>query len=94
MFRDPKNRTKENLTTTSYYDAVNFARRLKVPGIYSWGFNDETCPPTSLYASYNVITAPRSLLLGLEMGHANSAEQNERLNGWIVKFLREGKLSR
>lgn len=91
MFRDQKNRTKENLTTTSYYDAVNFARRLKVPGIYSWGFNDETCPPTSMYASFNVIAAPKTLLLGLEMGHANSAEQNERLNTWIERFLKEGK---
>ncbi|MDI1240488.1 MAG: acetylxylan esterase [bacterium] len=91
MFRDVKNRTKENLETASYYDTVNFSRRLKVPGIYSWGFNDETCPPTSMYASYNVITAPKTLLLGLEMGHANSVEQNDRLNTWIEKFLKEGK---
>ena len=91
MYRDVKNRTKENLNTTSYYDAVNFARRLKVPGIYSWGFNDETCPPTSMYASYNVITSPKSLLLGLEMGHSNSAEQNETLNRWIERALKEGR---
>jgi cephalosporin-C deacetylase len=91
MFRDEKNRVKENLATASYYDAVNFARRLKIPGLYSWGFNDETCPPTSMYASYNVITAPKSLLLGLEMGHANSAEQTERLNSWIEKFLKEAR---
>ncbi|MEQ1761507.1 MAG: acetylxylan esterase [Pyrinomonadaceae bacterium] len=91
MFRDAKNRSKENLETAAYYDAVNFARRLKIPGIYSWGFNDETCPPTSTYAAYNSITAPKTLLLGLEMGHANSAEQNDRLNTWIEKFLKEGK---
>lgn len=91
MFRDVKNRTKENLETASYYDTVNFARRLKVPGIYSWGFNDETCPPTSMFAVYNTITSPKSLLLGLEMGHANSVEQNDRLNLWIEKFLKEGK---
>jgi cephalosporin-C deacetylase len=91
MFRDEKNRAKENLATASYFDAVNFARRLKIPGLYSWGFNDETCPPTSMYASYNVITAPKTLLLGLEMGHSNSAEQNERLNSWIERSLKEGK---
>ncbi len=88
MFRDVKTRTKENLTTSSYFDAVNFARRLKVPGIYSWGFNDEVCPPTSMFASYNVITSPKTLLLGLEMGHANSPEQGERLNEWIVNALK------
>lgn len=91
-FRDPKMRTKEKLETTAYYDTVNFARRLKVPGIYSWGFNDETVPPTSSFAAYNVITAPKTLLLGLEMGHANSPEQNDQLNDWIEKLLKEGKV--
>lgn len=90
-FRDTKMRTKEKLETASYYDVVNFARRLKVPGIYSWGFNDETCPPTSIYASYNTITSPKSVVLGLEMGHANSAEQTSRINDWIEKFLKTGK---
>lgn len=91
FFKDTKYRTKERLETAAYYDTVNFARRLKVPGIYSWGFNDETCPPTSMYATYNVITSPRSLLLGLELGHANSAEQGEAINNWLEKFLKEGK---
>jgi cephalosporin-C deacetylase len=90
-FRDAANRTKEKLETAAYYDAVNFARRLKVPGIYSWGFNDEVVPPTSSFAAYNTITAPKKLLLGLEMGHANSEEQARRINDWIEKFLKEGK---
>lgn len=90
-FRDTKMRTKEKLETAAYYDTVNFARRLKVPGIYTWGFNDEVCPPTSTYAAYNVITAPKSLVLGLEMGHASSPEQTARINGWIETLLKEGK---
>ncbi len=90
-YRDAKNRTKEKLETLSYYDTVNFAKRLKIPGIYSWGFNDEVVPPTSVYAAYNVIAAPKTLLLGLEMGHANSVEQTDRINNWIEKFLKEGK---
>jgi len=61
--------TGPKLRTTSYYDVVNFARRLKVPGHYSWGYNDTICPPTSMYAAYNVITAPKKLLLALETGH-------------------------
>lgn len=89
-FKDAANRTKEKLDTASYYDTANFAKRVKVPGIYSWGFNDEVVPPTSSYAGYNVITAPKTLLLGLEMGHANSAEQGERLNDWIENILKEG----
>ena len=90
-FRDVKMRTKEKLETASYYDVVNFARRLKIPGIYTWGYNDETCPPTSTFSAYNIITAPKRLMLGLEMGHASSPEQTERITGWIETFLAEGK---
>jgi|CXWL01.1.fsa_nt_gi cephalosporin-C deacetylase-like acetyl esterase len=90
-FRDEKMRTKEKLETATYYDVVNFARRIKVPGIYSWGFNDEVVPPTSMYAAYNVISAPKTLIVGLEMGHANSPEQGERLNKWIETGLRDGQ---
>lgn len=90
-FKDTANQTKEKIDTVAYYDVVIFAKRLKVPGIYSWGFNDEVCPPTSMYAAYNGITAPKTLLLGLEMGHGNSAEQTERLNLWIENLLKEGK---
>jgi cephalosporin-C deacetylase-like acetyl esterase len=88
-FKDPKMRTKEKLETASYYDTVNFARRLQVAGIYSWGFNDEVVPVTSSYAAYNVITAPKTLLLGLEMGHSNSPEQGERLNDWLERSLKK-----
>lgn len=90
-FKDPAMRTKEKLETAAYYDAVNFARRVKVPGIYTWGFNDEVVPPTSMYASYNQITAPKKLILAIETGHATTPEQAERLSNWIEKFLKEGK---
>ena len=73
------------------YDVVNFARRVKVPGLYSWGYNDETCPPTSMYASYNMIGAPKQLLLALETGHNNVPEQTEKVNRWIENFLKTGK---
>lgn len=85
----PVNNTKEKIETAQYYDVVNFARLLKVPGIYSWGFNDETCPPTSMYAAYNVITAPKSLYLSLETGHWTYPEQTEMLNNWLIERLRK-----
>jgi cephalosporin-C deacetylase-like acetyl esterase len=82
------NNTAAKITTAGYYDVVNFARNLKVPGMYSWGFNDETCPPTSMYAAYNVITAPKELFLALETGHWTYPEQTEKLTGWLVAKLK------
>lgn len=81
------NNTKAKLDAFSYYDVVNFARQLKVPGLYSWGFNDEVCPPTSMYAAYNVITAPKELYLALETGHWTYPEQREKVNAWLVEKL-------
>ena len=37
--------TEAQLQTATYYDVVNFARRLKIAGWFSWGYNDEVCPP-------------------------------------------------
>ncbi len=79
--------SKEAIETTKYYDVVNFARLLKIPGHYSWGFNDETCPPTSTYSAYNVITAPKSLLLALETGHWTYPEQTKQSNDWLFEKL-------
>ena len=81
------NNTKEKINTAGYYDVVNFARQLKVPGIYTLGFNDETCPPTSMFAAYNVIGAPKELFIVPETGHWTFPEQREKLNGWIINKL-------
>jgi cephalosporin-C deacetylase-like acetyl esterase len=76
------------LETLGYYDVVNFARRVRVPGYYTWGFNDLTCPPTSMYSAYNVITAPKELHIFQETGHWTFPEESEELNNWLVKKLK------
>jgi len=75
------------IETARYYDTVNFARRVKVPGYYSWGYNDDVCGPTSTYSAYNVITAPKTLGVTLELAHSYTPEQWEATNNWIVNFL-------
>ena len=82
------NNTKEKINTAGYYDVVNFAKQLKVPGFYTMGFNDETCPPTSMYAAYNVITAPKELYIAQETGHWTYPEQSEKLTNWLMNKLK------
>ncbi|MCE6990094.1 acetylxylan esterase [Dyadobacter sp. CY323] len=81
------NNTKDKLATVGYYDVVNFARRVKVPGFYIWGFNDETCPPTSMYSAYNVTTAPKELKLYLDTGHWTYQEERDVMNNWLIEKL-------
>ena len=77
----------EKMETMRYYDAVNFARLVKIPGIYTWGFNDNTVPPTSSYAAYNEISAPRELFLAPETGHFRLPWQTDRIDAWILQRL-------
>lgn len=76
------------IETLGYYDVVNFARRVTVTGFYTWGYNDLTCPPTSTYSAYNVITAPKELQIFQETGHWTFPEQMEIVNNWLVKKLK------
>jgi len=79
---------KENVNTLSYYDVVNFAKRLKISGFYSWGYNDIICPPTSMYSAYNVINAPKKLSLYYELGHWLSPEQKKESTEWMLSQLK------
>jgi cephalosporin-C deacetylase-like acetyl esterase len=79
--------TAIRLATAQYYDVVNFAKQLKVPGFYSFGFNDMTCSPTSTYSAYNVIDAPKTLLLVEESAHWTYPEQWEKAWNWMLGQL-------
>lgn len=95
MFRESatsSHRSPEKIATSKYYDVVNFARRVRIPGLYSWGFNDETCPPTSMYSAYNVIPGPKRLLLALETGHQTTPEQAEKMERWLERLVKDGLL--
>ncbi|MCD2423223.1 acetylxylan esterase [Niabella pedocola] len=91
MLKDAANVTKEEVETSAYYDMANFARLINIPGFYSWGFNDETCPPTTTYAVYNTIRAPKELLIVKESGHQYTPEQRVRMDGWLLEKLKNHK---
>jgi len=81
----------EKIETLRYYDVVNFARLLKVPGIYAWGFNDTTVPPTSMYSAYNEITAPKQVLVYPPSGHNRTREQIAKMDEWLLERLGAGR---
>ena len=90
MFNDANksfNARKDKIETSKYYDVVNFARMVKAPGFYTWGYNDVTCPPTSMFSAYNVIQAPKKLYIFEETGHWTYPEQNEMARNWLIEKL-------
>ena len=74
---------EQKVNTSKYYDVVNFARFLKVPGFYAWGFNDITCCPSSTFSAYNVITAPKTLKVGRDTGHWLYPWQTDQALEWL-----------
>jgi cephalosporin-C deacetylase len=82
---------KKKLETAGYYDVVNFAKQLKVPGFYTWGYNDETCPPTSTFSVYNSITAPKEFYPEPATGHFANGVQWGKINSWLISKLTSGK---
>lgn len=81
--------TAHKVETSAYYDVVNFARMIDVPGFYTWGYNDETCPPTSYYSAYNLIKAPKELYLVQETGHWTYPEQQTKMLTWVKEFVKK-----
>lgn len=79
--------TQKELNVLRYYDVVNFAHNLTVPSWFSWGYNDEVCPPTSMYAAYNVVSAPKELHIYQETGHYWYQEQYDAWQAWIKSQL-------
>lgn len=57
--RQHRDRREQVLTTLSYFDGVNFAKRSRVRAIYSVGLMDSICPPSTVYAAYNALSAPK-----------------------------------
>jgi len=66
-----------------YFDAVNFARHVACPAIVGVGFIDTVCPPTGVYAAYNVLGGPKQIVPTPLMGHSQSEVYGALLHRWI-----------
>jgi cephalosporin-C deacetylase len=45
--------TEDVLRTLSYFDGVHFAARGRAPALFSAALEDETCPPSTVFAAFN-----------------------------------------
>lgn len=86
--KDAAEATPDKIKTLEYYDVVNFAKHLKCPVRMTWGFNDNTCPPTTSYEVYNVITAPKEALITPVNEHWTSERTEYGHYEWIRDHIR------
>ena len=82
LFRNKNefNCTQKKIEAAAYYDVVNFARNLEAPIWMGLGFNDETCPPTSMFSAYNSITSEKEMSIVKFIGHWIDTSNRENGN--------------
>ena len=88
-FYGQKQPDAKKVAVSGYYEGVNFARRLNIPAWFSFGYNDEVVPPSSAYATYNVVKGQKSLSVYPATGHFWFQEQWEEWQKWLEKQLKK-----
>lgn len=80
--------TGNNINTLAYYDVVNFARHVKADTYMTWGYNDNTCPPTTSYAVWNTLACPKEALITPINEHWTSDDTERGQMEWMLKRLK------
>ena len=81
---------EQKIETSRYYDGVNFARLIndQQKGWFSFGYNDDVVPPTTAWATYNVVTGPKEISPYQATWHFWHQEQWDEWENWLLKTLK------
>lgn len=71
-----------------YYDAMNFATRTKAGAVFSVGFIDTTCPPTSVYAAFNNVGGVKSIHNDPDAGHTSTPKASEAMRSATIAHVK------
>ena len=80
-------RVEQMLDTLRYFDAVNFAPRIKCPMAVGIAMEDEVCPPETSYAAYRLLGGQRELRLFPNSGHGNAHEYPAWEAAWLQHHI-------
>ena len=72
------------LNTLRYVDCALLARRITATCLLSTGLMDDTCPPSTVFAAYNEITADKDIAVYPYTGHSVPRAHAE----WQLRHLR------
>lgn len=78
--KDPRHlREEEFFRKLGYIDVQHLAPRIRAEVLMSTGLMDEICPPSTQFAAYNKITAPKRMDIYPDYGHENIRGVNDRI---------------
>ena len=74
--------------TLSYCDNLNLAPRIQCPVLMTVGLQDDICPPSSVYATYNWIEAPKEMRVYPYHNHEVVQAHWETKLAWAHHYLK------
>lgn len=83
MFDPLHQRENEIFTKLGYIDVQHLAPRIQGEVLMGVGLMDTICPPSTQFAAYNKISAPKSLRIYPDYGHENLPEMPEAIFQFI-----------
>ncbi|NLZ88100.1 MAG: acetylxylan esterase [Clostridiales bacterium] len=85
---DPRHkRVNEVFTKLGYIDLQYLAPRIKAETLLCCGLMDTITPPSTQFAAYNKITAPKRYELWPDFGHEHLPESNDLIFGFMAEML-------
>ncbi len=89
---DPLHRREtEIFTRLGYIDAQHLAPRIRAKVMMTVGLMDTICPPSTQFAAYNKITAPKELVIYPDFGHEMLPEIPDRQYLWMMEMLKPAR---
>lgn len=78
--RDPEHANEtEIFTKLGYIDCQHLAPRIKAKTLMLTGLMDTICPPSSQFAAYNKITAPKEMVIFPDYGHESAPGGSDKV---------------
>lgn len=86
-FYDPRHEREEQIfTKLGYIDIQHLARRIRGEVLMGVGLMDTVCPPSTQFAAYNKIEAPKQYVLYPDFGHEGLPEFNDITLQFLLKM--------
>jgi len=86
-FFDPRHEREEEIfTRLGYIDLQFLAPRIKAETFFAVGLMDTICPPSSQFAAYNKISAPKELAIYPDFGHENLHGHSDLIFRFLLKL--------
>lgn len=87
---DPRHvREKEFYWRLGYIDNVNLAERIRAQVLMLTGLDDRECPPSTQFAAFNRIKAPKRVVTYPDYGHEICADMEDEAMRFLIKMTED-----